>query len=146
MRSRVEGSSGLVSHGSPHERDLAITAVELARMAGVTPADIHYWGKSEYLKRMKNGSSPYPATQIPKAQLMGIFAKQLHMDAASSSRLAEQLLPVYAAHPNVVEALETLAEVVEQRIEGLARLLMETDLVAQLAKLLEREDGKSEKP
>jgi hypothetical protein len=114
-------------------------------MAGVTAADIHYWGKSEYLAK-RTGSSPFPLSQLPKAQLMGIFAKQLHMDAGNASKLAEQLLPVYASRPDVVAALRALAELVESRIDGLARLLVETDLVPQLAGLLNVEPQGEEVP
>jgi hypothetical protein len=77
---------------------------------------------------------------------MGIFAKQLHMDAGNASKLAEQLLPVYARRPDVVAALKTLAEVVESRIDGLARLLVETDLVPQLSKILESKHQEEEAP
>jgi hypothetical protein len=115
-------------------------------MAGVTAADIHYWGKSKYLAKRATSSSPFPLSQLPKAQLMGIFAKQLHMDAANASKLAEQLLPVYDTRPDVVGALRTLAQLVESRIDGLARLLVETDLVPQLAKLLESNDQEEKGP
>jgi len=145
MTTSKVGSSGSVSHGSPYGNDAAVNAVELARMAGVTAADIHYWGKSEYLAK-RTGSSPFPLSQLPKAQLMGIFAKQLHMDAGNASKLAEQLLPVYARRPDVVAALKTLAEVVESRIDGLARLLVETDLVPQLSKILESKHQEEEAP
>ena len=146
MRSLTREPSESVPHGNPYERDVGITAVELARMAGVTPADVRYWGKNKHLEKQKNGSSSYPLSQVPKAQLMGIFAKQLHMDAAKASMLAEQLLPMYAKHPDIVGALKTLAEVVENRIDGLAHLLMDTDLVPQLAKLLEQENQEVEEP
>jgi hypothetical protein len=139
------GSSELLPHSGPHGGEVAITAVELARMASVTAADIHYWGKSNYLSK-RTGSSPFPLSQLPKAQLMGIFAKQLHMDAGNASKLAEQLLPVYARRPDVVAALKTLAEVVESRIDGLARLLVETDLVPQLSKILESKHQEEEAP
>jgi hypothetical protein len=140
------GSSGLVSHGNLYQLNAGITAAELARIAGVTPADVHYWGKNGHLEKRKNVSSPYPLNQVPKAQLMGIFAKQLHMDATSAAGLAEQLLPLYAKHPDIVEGLRTLAEVVENRIEGLAHMLLETDLVPNLAKLLEKEKQEKEEP
>lgn len=140
------GSSELLPHSGPHGGEVAITAVELARMASVTAADIHYWGKSKYLAKRDGGSSPFPLSQLPKAQLMGIFAKQLHMDAGNASKLAEQLLPVYAGRPDVVAALKTLAEVVESRIDGLARLLVETDLVPQLAELLKSKHQEEEAP
>ena len=77
---------------------------------------------------------------------MGIFAKQLHMDAANASKLAEQLLPIYANRPDVVAALKTLAAVVESRIDALARLLVETDLAPRLAGLLKLEPQGEEVP
>jgi len=123
-----------------------LVGAEFARLAGVEAADIHYWGKSKYLKKREGGSSPFPLSELPKAQLMGIFAKQLHMDAANASRLAEQLLPLYASNPDLVPALGILAGVIESRIDGLGRLLIETDLVPQLARLLEAKQQEEEGP
>jgi hypothetical protein len=114
-------------------------------MAGVAPGDVHYWGKSDYLEKRKNGASSFPLSQLPKAQLMGILVRQLHMDAANASRLAQQLLPVYEKRPDVIGALEALADAVESRIDDLAQLLMETDLLPQLAKLKKPRRGKEEK-
>jgi len=139
-------SSRLVSHRNSYERDIGITAVELARMAKVSPADIHYWGKNGHLEKQESGSSSYPLAQVPKAQLMGIFAKRLHMDAASSSKLADQLLPMYERQPDIVERFRILADVVGNRIDGLARMLMETDLVPSLAKLLEQANQEEDEP
>jgi DNA-binding transcriptional MerR regulator len=143
---RFDGdSSGVLPEGRLQPGDAAVTAVELARLAGVAPKDIHYWGKSEYLEKRRNGSSSFPLSQVPKAQLMGIFAKQLHMDAATASKLAEQLLPLYATKPDVVAALKTLAAVVDSRIDALARVLMETDFAPMLQKLLEPKPPEKEK-
>jgi len=137
---REEGDSGRGNRALDEGGDVAITAVELARMARVTPADVHYWGRSGYLEKRKNGSSPFPLSQLPKALVMGIFAKQLHMDAENASRLAEKLLPVYAKRPDYVEAIRTLALAVERQTEALARLLLDTGFVAKIGDLLKNED------
>ena len=146
MKTPQSESSGLVSNGSSYQFDAGITAAELARMAGVTAADVHYWGKNGHLEKRNNVSSPYPLAQVPKAQLMGIFAKQLHMDAVSAAGLAEQLLPLYAKQPDIVAALRILAEVIENRIDGLAHMLLETDLAPNLAKLLEKKNQEEDEP
>ena len=139
MRKCSDRSSGALSVGQSQPSDAGITAVEMARLAGVGASDIHYWGKSKYLQRRGSGSSSFPLSEVPKAQLMGIFAKQLHMDAGEASRLAEQLLPLYATKPDVIAALGTLAAAVQSRIDALAGILLESDLIPELERLLEAE-------
>ena len=119
--------------------DAGITAVEMARLARVTPADIHYWGKSGYLEKRPGGSSAFPLSQVPKAQLMGIFAKQLCMDTGEASRLAEQLLPLYEQKPDIVTALRTLATAVQSRIGALAEVLVDSGVVSTIDQLLQTE-------
>jgi hypothetical protein len=136
----VRASSERRDEPSTYEGDVAISAVELARMARVTPADVHYWGRSRYLEKRRNGSSAYPLSQIPKALLMGILVKQLHMDAGNASKLADQLVPVYANRPDSAEAIRTLALAVERKIEALVCLLMDTGFVEQIGDLLKKEN------
>jgi hypothetical protein len=137
------------SHGStvrPTTPDVAITAVEMARSAGVTPDDVRYWGRAGLVKKRRGGLSLFPVSEIPKVQLMGIFAKQLHMDAATAARLSDRLLPLYADRPDVVECLENLAEAVDSHIEELAEELLESGRSLGLHALLGPATEKENKP
>jgi len=71
---------------------------------------------------------------------MGILVKQLHMDAGNASKLADQLVPVYANRPDSAEAIRTLALAVERKIEALVCLLMDTGFVEQIGDLLKKEN------
>jgi len=137
------------SHGSamrPTAPDVAITAVEMARSAGVTPDDVRYWGRAGLVKKRRGGLSLFPVSEIPKVQLMGIFAKRLHMDAATAARLSDRLLPLYADRPDVVERLESLAEAVDSHIEELAERLLESDRSLGLQSLTDPATEKEDEP
>jgi hypothetical protein len=53
---------------------------------------------------------------------------------------------MYERQPDIVERFRILADVVENRIDGLARMLTETNLVPNLAKLLEMENEEEQEP
>ena len=114
------------------EKQVFISAVQLAKLAGVKPTDIHYWGRFGYLTHQTNGSAPYPLDQLPKAQLMALFTKRLEMRAEKAARLADQLMEQYPEHPDIVEAAKVLLKALEVRTAEVATLLVEAKLVEKL--------------
>ena len=124
-----------LSHAT-HEEEMCTTAVQLAQAANVDPNDIRYWGRAEFLQRKSNGQTPYPLSQLPKARLMGVFAKRLHMDADNASRIADQLISRYSGRADSYDVLTSLARVIDTRIEEFVNAIVETGFLKNIEELL----------
>ena len=129
------------------EEHVFTSAVQLARAANVDPKDVRYWGREEFLERKTNGQTPYPISQLPKARLMGVFAKRLHMDAGNASRLADQLISRYSGRTDSYDVLTSLASAIDTRIEEFVNAIVETGFLSEIKKLLNgQEDSKNGGP
>lgn len=117
--------------------DVFVSAVQLAKLAGVKPSDIHYWGRFGYLARRKSRGAPYPLDQLPKAQLMGLFAKRLDMRAEKAAQFADQILPLLTDQIVDFQAIRSLFVALDSHIAELIALLVNEGVLSKIQLLLE---------
>ena len=129
----------LLMNPASRMKDVFVSAVQLAKLAGVKPSDIHYWGRFGYLARRENRGAPYPLDQLPKAQLLGLFTRRLSMRAEKAAQLADQLMRLYPDHPDIGGAAIDLLKAIEIRIDEVASLLVEANLTNKIHELAVKE-------
>jgi len=123
--------------GDPKVR---VSAVQLAGLASVGAADIHYWSRSGLLHRDKKGHSSYSLKLLPKAKLMALFTKRLGMRAREASELAEQFLVTHGSSADAFTATVALAELLDKKMTALVDLILELDLLPRLKELLDEKE------
>ena len=117
------------------EAEAAVTAVELARLSGAVPADIHYWGKKGYLEK-KGGLSSFPVSQLPKAKMMVLLAGRLQIRPKKASELSDEFLLPYQNRPDAFTAMVAVVEALDTRITQFVDLVLELHLVERIRKIV----------
>jgi hypothetical protein len=117
---------------------IAISAVELARLVYAAPSDVHYWGRSGYLRRLQ-GSPGYPLDQLRKAQLMAVFTKRLQMKSSKASELADDLLQLCQDRADGLTTTIALVRALESHITEFVALIVDLGLVSSIADILRKE-------
>lgn len=130
------------SYGNPGERNVPLSAVQLARLANVRPQDIRYWGKKGYLGAGELEGESYELGQLPKARLMALFTKRLEMNAGKSSELADDFLRLYEDRPDAFTAMIAVVQALDTRITEFVKLVLDLDMVSKIGKMLEKERKK----
>ena len=121
-------------------RNVPLSAAQLAGLANVRVQDIQYWERKNYLSTAKDPDGPqYQLSQLPKAQLMALFAKRLQMKASKASELANDLLRLYEDNPDAFKATVAMVEVLESRITEFVSMIVDLGLVSRIGDLLAKE-------
>jgi DNA-binding transcriptional MerR regulator len=132
------------SYGNPGERNVPLSAVQLARLANVRPQDIRYWAKRGYLGAGELEEGTYELGQLPKARLMALFTKRLEMNAGKSSQLADEFLRRYEDRPDAFTAMIAVVQALDTRITDFVKIALDIGLVSKIGKMLEK--GKRKAP
>ena len=121
-----------------------LSAAQLASLANVRPQDIQYWGRKEYLSEGgEAGGLQYQLSQLPKAQLMALFAKRLQMKSKKASDLADDLLRLYEDRPDAFKATIAMVQALESRITEFVSMILDLGLVGQIGDMLAKEKRKA---
>ena len=121
-----------------------LSAVQLASLANVRPQDIQYWGRKGYLSlRDEPGDSQYQLCQLPKAQLMALFAKRLQIRSSKASQLADDLLRLYEDRPDAFRATIAMVQALESRITEFVSMILDSGLVPEIGDMLAKEKMKT---
>ena len=125
------------SYGEPQEKNVSLSAAQLASLANVLPQDIEYWARKDLLPNEKGSKSGnYQLSQLPKAQLMGLFSKRLQIKAKKASQLADDVLALYKDRPDAFQATIAMVQALESRITEFVSLILDMNLVEQIGELL----------
>jgi len=128
------------TYSNPDARNVPLSAAQLAGLANVRLQDIQYWGRKKYLSTGQDADgSQYQLNQLPKAQLMALFARRLQMKSAKASQLADDLLRLYEDEPDAFKATIAMVQALESRITEFVSLIVEMNLVPRIGEMLEEE-------
>jgi len=115
-------------------RDVRVSAVHLAELAGIGVREVHYWAQKDLLRRSKNGSkTPFHLSDLDKIQLMRYLTQKYDMEAVKAAHLADELLEMHSNEPHAYEAALALLEAFERGLGDLARILAGIGFTAELA-------------
>jgi hypothetical protein len=132
------------TYGNPDARNVPLSAAQLAGLANVRLQDIQYWGRKGYLSSGQDcNGSQYQLSQLPKAQLMALFAKRLQMNAEKASQIAEDLLRLYENKPDAFKATIAMVEALESKISDFVSMIVDLNLVPRIGEMLEEEKIKA---
>jgi len=121
------------SHLLPEIKDIRVSAIHLAKLAGVRPEDIHYWAYKKYIKRSSNGSkTPFSLRDLHKVSLMRDLTRKYRMDALKASTVADELLRMYADKPDAYVAALGFLEAFDRSLTTLAKVLVDVGFVDAL--------------
>lgn len=130
------------TYSNPDAHNVPLSAAQLAGLANVRLQDIQYWGRKKYLSTGENSDgAQYQLNQLPKAQLMALFAKRLQMKSEKASQLADDLLRLYEDKPDAFKATIAMVQALESRITDFVSMIVELDLVPRIGEMLE--EGKA---
>jgi hypothetical protein len=132
------------TYDNPDARNVPLSAAQLAGLANVRLQDIQYWGRKKYLSTGEETDEPqYQLSQLPKAQLMALFAKRLQMKSEKASQIADDLLRLYKDKPGAFRATIAMVELLESRITEFVSMIVDMDLVSHMGDLLTKEKIKA---
>lgn len=121
--------------------DIPVSAVQLAKIAGLRPQDLHYWAYKGYIKRRNNGTkTPFSISQLDKILLMKTLTKKYGLEAGMSSKLADDILQMYADDPDSYKAAVNLLNMFDKGIKVVAETLVRLGF----NELMETEDQNNE--
>jgi len=128
------------SYDDAGEKNVFLSAAQLAHLANVRPQDIQYWSRKGYFSAGEETSpSQYQLSQLPKAQLMALLSKRLQIKSAKASQLADDLLRLYQDKPDAFKATIAMVQALESRITEFVSLILDLDMVPQIGELLAKE-------
>jgi len=138
INSRGVGVSGMMERTMgrfpPEMKDMRVSAIQLAELAGLRPEDIHYWAHKRYIKRSGNGSKrPFSMRDLHKVCLMRDLTRKYGMDALKASKVADELLQMHADKPDAYVAALGLLEAFDKSLTTLAEVLADVGFIEALA-------------
>ena len=104
--------------------DMEVSAVQLAKLAGVRPEDVHYWARKGYIQHRSNGSkTPFLLSDLPRIRLMKQLIDEFKMEPSHAAPLAERLLAIGPETSDAYEIALMVLRLFEENLELLTRLL-----------------------
>lgn len=126
-------------------RKVHVSAQDIADIAGVTKAQVNYWGKAGFLPHRPSGYHQFPVTAVPKARMMRLLASEIGLEAAKASVLADKLLAWGEKSPESVDALVEFLRALYVDFDDVIARLEESGFGEELRQLgLERSEESSE--
>lgn len=149
MRTRSRPQTSRAPAGWIGDDDVSLSATQLAKLAGVQPNDLAYWGRAGFLdvkgekrdenKEVDDEGRAFSLGQLPKAKLLGLFAKRLQIKASRASEIADELLEHYRTEPEKFAATVSMVQLLETKITAFIDLLVERDLVPLMEELMKED-------
>jgi len=115
--------------------DMEVSAVQLAKLAGVRPEDVHYWARKGYIQHRPNGSkTPFVLSDLPRIKLMKKLIEEYSMEPSQAAPLAQRLLAISAENSEAYETALNALRLFQENLQVLANVLTKLGFNRELEK------------